>query len=66
MKPRFAIRDVLLLTGLGAGLLAVLLLLPGWLGQDGGAGPPLPAPTETPVPLPRPRSCPLSRPGRLS
>ena len=51
MKPRFAIRDVLLLTGLGAGVLAVLLLLPGWLGPGWRrrAGP---TPTETPVPLP--------------
>lgn len=55
MKPRFAIRNGLLLGGLGAGLLALLFLLtPGWIGSPAGPGlgpsqPTVPAAVTTPA-----------------
>jgi hypothetical protein len=60
MKPRLAIRDVLLLGGIGFGLLAlVLLVTPGWLHPAGAPdlGPPeptAPAPASTVAYVPTP------------
>jgi hypothetical protein len=60
MKPRLAIRDLLLLGGIGFGLLALLLLvMPGWLRPAGAPdlGPPeptAPAPTPTVADSPTP------------
>ena len=55
MKPRFAIRNGLLLGGLGTGLLALLFLLtPGWLSPPAQPGLGPPQPTEPPVYAPTP------------
>ncbi len=64
MKPRFAIRTVLLLGGLGTGVLAlVFLLTPGWLSAPASSRLGPPGPTEPPIyaPIPVPPS-PSSKP----
>lgn len=55
MKPRFAIRNVLLLGGLGTGVLAlVFLLTPGWLSPPASSRLGPPGPTEPPIYAPTP------------